>query len=75
MRMAREFTLGSPFMEFTFDHVPDHWKAILVAWVAFWFVVVIALVYAYAVVFSAIVGFETAVLVGVALIALSVSSD
>jgi len=73
--MTREFTLQSPFLNYTFNHVPDNWKAILAAWMALWFVVVIALVYAYAVVFPAIVGFETAVLVGVALIALSVSSD
>lgn len=67
------FTLESPFMEYTFAQVPKHWKAILAVWIAFWFAVGIGLIYLYAVVFADMVGFETALLVGIALIALGVS--
>jgi len=71
--MAREYTLESPFVELTFDGRPDHWKAIFAAWLAFWAVVVVGLYYLYAVVFANVVGFETALLVGVAMLVTTVS--
>lgn len=66
--MGREFTLESPFVEYTFNHVPDHWRAILAAWMLFWGLVVIALGYVYVAVLPSVIGFRATLLIGVFLV-------
>ena len=66
-----EYELTSPFITLTFGERPRHFVAISAVWTIGWLIGSAALVYAYATVFAAAVGFETAVLVGIGIIALA----
>lgn len=68
----REYTLSNPLVELTFDHRPSTW--LIVSFFVASTVFFIGLLYLYAVVFPNIVGFETAVLVGIATIAFGVGN-
>lgn len=67
-----EYTLESPFMSVSFTASLSRWQwaGILGAWLVFWAALSVGVIYAYAVVFAGWVGFETAVLVGIALVIL-----
>lgn len=73
--MMDNYSLNSPFMSITFDGRPPYFRLLFAAWMLLWAVVVSALLYGYAVVFKDLVGFETAVLVGIALAILSVGGS
>ena len=72
--MTKEFTRESPVLNLTFDHPPEHWKAILAGWFIAWAAVTVAIMYAYAVILPSFIGVETTALVGIATIALTLSS-
>ena len=63
-----EYTLAGPFVELTFEGRPSNW------FVAAFYITMVALllaaIYAYAVILPSLVGFETAVLIGIGLIVL-----
>lgn len=65
-----QYELSSPVVSFTFDSRPPHFRKIIVAWIAFWLAVSVAWVYAIAVVVPDIIGFQTTVLAGIALLLL-----
>ena len=71
----REYKLTSPFLTITFDDRPDYFRAVFVAWMVFWSTVSVGVLYLYAVVFPSVVGFETALLAGVGVIALTVGGS
>lgn len=75
--MVENVSLTSPFVTVHLAGPMSRrrFRAYLAGWVVFWFAVVASLIYAYAVPFAAWVGFETALLVGVAFIALTVGAD
>ena len=68
------FELNSPFQSLEFERAPRHWKAIMAGWMLLWLAVVLAIGYAYVVVLPAYVGFERAVLIGIAVAALTAAN-
>lgn len=66
------YSLNSPFVNLTFDSRPRYWRIIAAVWQVVWLAISAGLLYLYAVVFPGMVGFETAVLVGIGLLVLSV---
>lgn len=69
--MARTYTLESPFLDLEWSGRPDHWRKMFAAWMILGMILLVGLLYLYAVVFAAWVGFETALLVGIGLLVLS----
>lgn len=74
--MVQEVELYSPVVTLSIEGVFSRWQilALLVAWIGFWAIVTAGILYLYAVLFADWVGFETAVLVGVGIIALATGS-
>lgn len=70
-RTVEEFELTSPFLDIEYRNIKV-WEAILLAvcWLIAWLGIGVALIWAYAIWFPAQVGFQTALLVGVALLVL-----
>lgn len=71
-----EFNLTSPFLDISYRDIKV-WHAIVLGlvWLVLWICIGTGLIYLYAVWFAAKVGFETALLVGVALMVLGLGSD
>lgn len=70
-----EYNLTSPLLTLRWDGRPDYWPIIVGVWFVAWAVFGITAIYAYAVPFRNAVGFETALLVGIALIVVGVNVD
>lgn len=70
--MTRDLTLTSPGIELQLESV-KHWRAIMVTWIVATVVLLVGLVYAYVFILPSYIGFEAAVLLGIALIVLSAS--
>lgn len=68
-----KFTLTSPFLDITYKNIPK-WQVIIlsVLWLGAWLGIGASLLWLYAVWFAGTVGFQTALLVGVGLIVLSI---
>jgi len=71
-----EFNLTSPFLDISYTNIKV-WHAIALGlvWLALWISIGAGLIWLYAVWFAAKVGFETALLVGVALIVLGLGGE
>lgn len=69
--MSKTLTLTSPFLDLELEGL-SKWEMIGLAalWFVTWTALGVGIIYAYAVLFANWVGFETALLVGIALIAL-----
>jgi len=67
--MSREtYELESPFLNLSWNQRPKNWRALLAAWIIAWLAFFIALIGFYATYFKDLVGFQTAVLVGLGII-------
>jgi len=75
-RDVENFHLDSPFVTLEWDEIVL-WQAILIGvlWLALWINIAVLLIWLYAVWFAGQVGFQTAVLVGIALIVLGLGGD
>lgn len=71
-----EFNLTSPFLDITYRDIKV-WHAIALGfvWLALWISIGVGLIWLYAVWFAAQAGFQTAVLVGIALIVLGLGHE